>query len=884
MNKKSEPASNKAGRNKKADVALKTFLIAATILGERSFLIDPAYAWGGKHKNKHQETEAAPAAAAAAKLGAAKFDQLLGLDASTLQMVNEGKWQEAASALESQTSGNKTAGKKDAWLAFAYLYLNSCDKLKVLNDTLGVAPSATPPTAPSPSATSGDPPVSANPSPDSAASTATSTTTVPVSATSTTVTTTSDSTPAATTPATATPTSITPPTNRYAAVITSFERVCEGHKDDAGAILQNLPSDAESDPICVFARAAVASKRGLTTDAAGLCQTVVGLAPNFAWGFRTLGFLQQFSLRHPGEAEVSYEKALAIEPDLDAVRKTLIQMKVARNDYDDALDIARAAVALHPQDAGVHYNLADEIFIKQWRLREASSELDSAIKYDANNAKYYRAQAGVKRLQGNLQEALAAQEMAVKLGSDKAFELVELANLQQLMGNNGKAADILQQAIKLEPGNASAHEKLIVLLENEHRYDELIAEYTRLIGEKPKDAKLHLRLAKALANAGKVQEAEKEYVQAANLDDKDPEPHRQMGALKIRLREFGAAAKEYTRALNLNPSSVPDLVSLGYCYSENDDYMQAEAAYVTALALQQLLVQSIDITSERLDIMRALAVLLVHETRYSDGANQFESIIAMRKPGGDASLDQFMLARARAFRDLTAKSAADLTNAFNNLNKQQQNDQSLWLVDTFLRMKRPELAKDIVLTYSNDPADSDRNLSWLLTVGRYNLATGNGDGAKQALLKVTDSKQADASLKAQALLIMAEGFYQAGDLAEAEKTVRGSLDTYSKSFKAYVLGGRIALKNKDAKLALDFAKKALEQNPYDANAYIVNGQAQSLLGQTKESIASFRKATELYPAMAEGHKLLAGALNKSGAAAESKKESELAASLETQEK
>ncbi len=113
------------------------------------------------------------------------------------------------------------------------------------------------------------------------------------------------------------------------------------------------------------------------------------------------------------------------------------------------------------------------------------------------------------------------------------------------------------------------------------------------------------------SGSGKIADAEKEYVEAANLDGSDPEPHRQMGALKIKLGEFGAAAKEYTRALNINPSSVPDLVSLGYCYAENDDYMQAEVRYVTALALQQLLVQNIDVTSERLDIMRSLAVLLV---------------------------------------------------------------------------------------------------------------------------------------------------------------------------------------------------------------------------------------------------------------------------------
>ncbi|HEY9760712.1 MAG TPA: tetratricopeptide repeat protein [Oculatellaceae cyanobacterium] len=849
---------------KNANKALKlSLLITVTSLGfANGVLNEPAYA---SKKHKEKENKSAP------REVTQEADALLGLEPSTLHLVNQGKWDEAASVLEGQVKGATVANKKTAWLAFAYLYLNNCAKLGVLNAACGAEPSA--PTANNAAAGAGT--ANDGAAPNTVAAAAASTSSASAAAGST-------SKDAATT---ATPSSSAASSpNSYAFVISAFNKICEGKKDDAAALLQKLPDEATADPICVFAQAAVASKRGSTEEAARICRRVVAISPNFAWGFRTLGFLEQYSLKHQPQAEFAYEQALVVEPGLDSVRKTLIDLKVSRNDFDDALDVARAAIALHPDDPSAHYNLADQIFIKQWRLREASAELDSAIKLDSKSAKYYRAQAAVKRLQGDLKGALTAQEMAVQLGSDKAFELVELANLQQQAGESNKAADTLKEAIKLEPGNTSAHEKLILILENEHRYDELVVEYSLLLKDKPKDAKLHLRLAKALASAGKVADAEKEFVEAANLDPTDPEPHRQMGALKIKLKEFGQAAKEYTRALNINPSSVPDLVSLGYCYSENDDYMQAEAAYVTALALQQLLVQNGDMTSERLDIMRALAALLLHETRYADACGQFEAILAMRKPGGDPTLDQFMLARARALRDLTPKSGDEAAKAFSNLDKTKQAEQSLWLADTFLRMRKAPLAKDLVEPHIKDEAKTDIDCSWLLIVGRYSLATGNSDQAKEALFKIIDSKTASPSLKSQALRVMAEGLEGAGNLAEAEKTIRGALDAYAKNFQAYEMAGQIAVKNKDSKLALDFAKKTLEQNPYDARAYIVTGDAQMQLGQIKDAVTSYRKATELYPAFVQGHKMLSAALSKSGSEAEAKKEAELAASLESQQR
>jgi tetratricopeptide (TPR) repeat protein len=243
-----------------------------------------------------------------------------------------------------------------------------------------------------------------------------------------------------------------------------------------------------------------------------------------------------------------------------------------------------------------------------------------------------------------------------------------------------------------------------------------------------------------------------------------------------------------------------------------------------------------------------------------------------------------MLARAQAMRDLTPESAANLQKAYEQLDERRRAEQSLWLVDVFLRMKRPELARALVEKHTADKADSDTDCSWLEAVGRYDFESNNPEAARAILNSILDSKAASNALKSRALTTLGEGAYYANDFAAAEKSVRSAIDIYPKNFAAQIIAGRVALKTKDAKLAIDFAKKALETDPYDARAEVVMGQAQMQLGDLKAAAASLRKAIALYPALPEAHKALAEVLNKQSLLPEARKEADLAAKLEAQEK
>ena len=68
--------------------------------------------------------------------------------------------------------------------------------------------------------------------------------------------------------------------------------------------------------------------------------------------------------------------------------------------------MAREAIKLDNKNPKNHLRLAT-IYKKQWRFKEASSELDTAIKLDPDIAVYYRNRAGVKLAQGDLNSAIA---------------------------------------------------------------------------------------------------------------------------------------------------------------------------------------------------------------------------------------------------------------------------------------------------------------------------------------------------------------------------------------------------------------------------------------------------------------------------------------------
>jgi tetratricopeptide (TPR) repeat protein len=669
--------------------------------------------------------------------------------------------------------------------------------------------------------------------------------------------------------------SVAQPDNIYVVEIKAYNEMCQQKLDLADKTLQNIPDKYADDPTVYFALAAIAGKQGRASSAIEFSKRTVERAPDFAWGYRTIGFLEQRFLKDNKKADEAFAQAFRIEPNLKEAADTLIDLRLSGNNFDGALDIAQRALAANPKDAANYYRIA-QIYIQQWRLREALVELQEAISLDAQDPRFYRSRASIRRYQGDMTAAIADQTKAVEFGNDKAFELSELATMNLLAGNKNRAIDNLQESLKLDAKNQATRDRLAVLLTEEKRYQDLVIFYKEGIAGKPNDAKLHLGLANVLVLLDQPDPAVAEFVAAANLNPTDPEPHRSLGSLRIKQKDYVAAEKEFTLALNINPT-VPDLVALGYCYALDAEYIKAETALVTSLAFQQLSqANSPNAVPTRTQINRSLADLFLTEGRYSDAAANFEAILATSKTTADGPMDSFTLAEAKALRDLTQSSADEFIKAYGGLDDKQKADNKSAIVASLL--KAGQIQKALAIAGSAETDDLNLNLD----LAKGARMTNDYAKAEGIASRVVASAKATAEQKSNAQEELAQIMLARGNAENADQWARKAVESYSKNFEAYETLGRVYLKKGDSKLAIDSANKAATINPYFAKAYLLLGDAQQAADLTKEASQSYRKASELYPGLLEAHKSLLQTLQKLSMREEARKEAEQIAQMEKQ--
>lgn len=781
-----------------------------------------------------------------------KESQGTGLDKVTLALANRGEWQAVATRLEERAPA--AGSRQSAWLAFTYMYLGRCDDLHALSQkAAGIFDARNAAHLPA-----------VVPKTGAGAGSAAGTTAGTAAAATETLKAANEA-------------------ETFALIVQSYDEICATRYSDAAVELTLLPDWFRYDALANFTLAALSAKQGRSADAVDYLKRSVGAAPDFAWGFRTLGKLEVNRLNDPQKAQEFFESALAIEPDLSEVVDTVVDMRLKKNNFDAAIDAAKAAIVANPKQSGGYYRLA-QIYIQQWRLREALIELESAIALDPETARYYRSRATIKRWQGDINDAIADEQKAVDLSKDKTFELIELAEMNVTAGNINRAANNLEEALKHDQNNQVAHDKLIALLNQEKRYDDLIAEYRRFLALKPKDSQSLLGIARALLADGTTDAAIAQFKEAANLDPNNPDPHRELGALRLKQKDYAAAAREYTHALNINPSSVPDLVALGYAYAQNDDYAQAEAALVTAIALQQLTQPNMQRASAgRLDLMRALAVLLIDEGRYSEAASQFEGICAGSKGTDLECSDQLRLFQAKCLRDLSLTAAKGLLEVYQKLTPKQQAEERPFLITTLLESNKPALALQLIDEENKlRPDVADTRLK--IARARALMLEGKIADARAMVAGVvpTESGRSSAEVSNQ-YVTLSQIAMAADDLPSAAEFAGKAIEKYNKNFNAFIQRGRVAVREKKFIDATELAKRALEINQYATDAYLVLGQAQEGSGKVKDASASYRRAVELYPGLLSAHRALLETLRKLALPDEAKREESLVAQMEKQQ-
>lgn len=272
---------------------------------------------------------------------------------------------------------------------------------------------------------------------------------------------------------------------------------------------------------------------------------------------------------HTEAAQLSFKRAIELDPTLDAARFRLAELLRAAGRSKEAETVYAAALEANPGSATAYYGLGVAA-AERGDDAEAARLLETALARAPgySSARYALAQA-LRRLG---ETARAAEEL-------EKFE------------NAPKIATVfydplVDQVDALRAGLASEHARRGKALLDEGRPEAAVAEFQLALEADPGYAEAHVNLMSAHGSLGEEDKAEQHYRRAVELGSDAPELHYNLGVLRVLQGRDEEAVKALRKALERNPNLADAAANLGFSLERLGWRREALAAYQRALEAQ----------------------------------------------------------------------------------------------------------------------------------------------------------------------------------------------------------------------------------------------------------------------------------------------------------
>ena len=185
-------------------------------------------------------------------------------------------------------------------------------------------------------------------------------------------------------------------------------------------------------------------------------------------------------------AVVSYQRALAIDPEYLEAQANLATTLLAQGKLDEAALAFQQALQLEPEHIDSHFGMG--IVLDAWgQRRESRNSFRRVLRLDS-------------------QHVDALNQLGVSLLRDKELD---------------EAEQVLRTAVLVDPGSLRAHFNLGILLSGTGRVDEAMIEYETVVAGDPENASAWHRLGLAQAILGLVDEGVQSLERAVQLAPDD---------------------------------------------------------------------------------------------------------------------------------------------------------------------------------------------------------------------------------------------------------------------------------------------------------------------------------------------------------------------------
>lgn len=403
--------------------------------------------------------------------------------------------------------------------------------------------------------------------------------------------------------------------------------------------LNNEPAKAEdafkkilaADP---SSRNAISSLAQLYTDEGDYAQTISLLTkvPDSDTDGPLLGMLAYaYSQTHKtDEAMATFEKAMAMDPDNQDIRRAYIETLMEAGKTDAARSELEKILKADPEDGRSYMRLAQldrqegrfeqarqeldraktlmppdsaEIPYQQVMLEDAAGNPDKAIEIlqgllkqtenpkgeytlaQANNRAIFLERLGqIYREQEKFDQAIAAFKQIETLGKDLAprgegmvIETLRLAKQPE------KALAAADAAVKKYPDDRSLRYLRASLLGEQGHVDEAIKLLQDMVNGGPGDSEIYLSMAQIYSQAKRYADAEAVTQKALGLSSK-PEDQKvarfMLGSILERQKKWDLAEEQFKKVLAVDPLDAPAANYLGYMLADRGVRLEESVKYI----------------------------------------------------------------------------------------------------------------------------------------------------------------------------------------------------------------------------------------------------------------------------------------------------------------
>ncbi len=264
--------------------------------------------------------------------------------------------------------------------------------------------------------------------------------------------------------------------------------------------------------------------------------------------------LQDFRAGRLLEAQISCQKALALDANHADALHLVGLLSLHSNQYDHAVEWISRAIRQQPKTE--YLTSLGAALLKQGRREEALATFGKAVQLKPDEADLWRNLGSALADAGRSEDAIRSFQQALKINPNHWDAADKCGSLLLQLRRYDEALASFEESDALRPGRSETLFRKGLCFQALKRTEQAIASYTMALAADAKNFVARNNLGVILLETGQLEEAAAHFLKATQLRPHEGNPFNNLGLTLSRLKRFDEALAALDRAVTLVPDQV----------------------------------------------------------------------------------------------------------------------------------------------------------------------------------------------------------------------------------------------------------------------------------------------------------------------------------------